>query len=922
MPLSTRNRLILPLLAFFASGSASLLAEIAWIRAAALFLGSTTGATGAVIAVFLGGLALGSLVSGRLTHRIARPMRAAALVEFGAAVAVALSPWLLAIADERFGAAYRHFDGAETALLWVRVPLLAAAILLPAVAMGASLPLLCQRLASANRPIGSAALLYAWNTLGAAAGAALATFVIIPLAGVRATLFAASAIYVGAGVLLLTAARDEAPIAPPARPATAQPQRSWLLIAAVVGMVALGEEVLWTRYLGLLFTQDTYSFGLMLIAVLLGLVIGSALVARLVDRARQLPALFAGLQFAHGLAVLTAFLLPPESMRELADAPLVVLLLLLPPSILSGASLPCLLRLHADPAGVGSAVGRIVAANTIGGVIGSLAVSQVALHLAGMRACLLALTGASIAAGALAWLPRAPRRRAAIVVGATVALWLALPAWLPTRLPADLLAPRDRLIDHACGYGAYLAAVRERDVRRLEIDRWWQGEDRKTHQVMAAHLPLLLCAHPADALVVGVGAGQTPSRCLMHDLRHLDVVDVEPALFPFLRQNFASAWLDDPRVRVIAGDGRSHLRHTAATYDVVAIEVGQLFHATTAAFYTVDFYRRVRERLRPDGVISQFVPLPFLDEPALRDLLAAFAEVFPNASLWSNTAELLLIGTNADRLRIGAPFATRLATPAIRADLAFSPWGGAAMHLDRLEVLLGSFLAGPGGIRALAQGGTPLRDDSLTLDHRAARVRPGDARELDLLPLLRAHLDDVTPLLDLTLAADAMPRIALLRDANLRAIEADAWLRRAGIRERRGDLAGTRQLLERAIEISPEHLEARRRLADFLLRNAGPQAALPQLEAALKLDAHDHFSQRTFGTVCLQLDRLDDAAHHLGEVLERFADDGEAHNNFGIVLARRGRIDDATRHFEAAVRLDPTSADARRNLQMARNGGR
>ena len=82
----------------------------------------------------------------------------------------------------------------------------------------------------------------------------------------------------------------------------------------------------------------------------------------------------------------------------------------------------------------------------------------------------------------------------------------------------------------------------------------------------------------------------------------------------------------DPRVRRLDTDGRAHLLHTAERYDVVSLELGQVFRPGVAAFYTLEFYERARQRLRPDGLLVQFLPLPFLDAETLRSSVASRSE--------------------------------------------------------------------------------------------------------------------------------------------------------------------------------------------------------------------------------------------------------------------------------------------------------
>ena len=91
----------------------------------------------------------------------------------------------------------------------------------------------------------------------------------------------------------------------------------------------------------------------------------------------------------------------------------------------------------------------------------------------------------------------------------------------------------------------------------------------------------------------------------MYDIDRLDCVDIEPTLFGFIRDHFDSKWMEDERVKLISEDGLNYLNHSDAMYDVIAIEVGQIFRPGIAFFYTADFYHRSRQRLRPGGLLTQ-----------------------------------------------------------------------------------------------------------------------------------------------------------------------------------------------------------------------------------------------------------------------------------------------------------------------------
>ena len=71
---------LLVFLCFLLSGGSGLLFEVLWTRELQLVFGSTTLAMSTVLSVFMGGLALGSLLGGRLAPTVKRPLLALSLI--------------------------------------------------------------------------------------------------------------------------------------------------------------------------------------------------------------------------------------------------------------------------------------------------------------------------------------------------------------------------------------------------------------------------------------------------------------------------------------------------------------------------------------------------------------------------------------------------------------------------------------------------------------------------------------------------------------------------------------------------------------------------------------------------------------------------------------------------------------------------
>ena len=270
----------------FLSGLAGLVYEVVWLREVGLQFGNTLSATGTVLAAFMAGMVLGSVWLGRRAERTERPLGLYAWLEIGIGLSALLVP-----------AGLRLIDHAGLLLLpnspGLVVPLSVLVLLVPAVGLGGTLPVLARCLPSGSyHSRTTPGLLYGLATLGAASGACLAAFVLLPSLGSWQATVTAALIngLVGGGCFLLrgTALSVEAPARPsaPASRQTRQPAATlspWVVLVCLglSGYAALMYEVVWTRLLGLLLENTVYAFSLMLSTFLLSLALGSFISTRL-----------------------------------------------------------------------------------------------------------------------------------------------------------------------------------------------------------------------------------------------------------------------------------------------------------------------------------------------------------------------------------------------------------------------------------------------------------------------------------------------------------------------------------------------------------------------------------------------------------------------------------------------------------------
>src|SRR5260221_8816238 len=80
------------LVIFVLSGAAALIDEIVWSRQLVLVFGNTTQAVSAILTGFFGGLAVGSVVGGRIADRVRVPLWMYGILELALVVVVLLTP--------------------------------------------------------------------------------------------------------------------------------------------------------------------------------------------------------------------------------------------------------------------------------------------------------------------------------------------------------------------------------------------------------------------------------------------------------------------------------------------------------------------------------------------------------------------------------------------------------------------------------------------------------------------------------------------------------------------------------------------------------------------------------------------------------------------------------------------------------------
>jgi len=647
-----RRGAALPLL-FFTSGALGLVYEVLWQRHFALVFGGGAAAAAAVLAAYFSGLGLGSYFLGRTLAQVRRPLRAYALLEVLVAAGALLSFPLVSAAAPL---AVLTTGGTAPAAARPLVEALAAfaALALPTFAMGGTLPVLARLEGASDRRLGvGVGLLYAVNTAGAALGALAVPFVVLPWLGARGGLLAAVVANVAVAAFAWTM---DGPLLDGPASETARldgPALSWthpaVLLAAGSGLATFILQVLWNRAFAQVHENSTHSFALIVALFVLALALG-AQICRLALRRGQAPetvtgwawliaAVLAALgpetfgRLTHGLAYLPADRGWGHDAGRLAG---VAAWVVLPAATAIGAGFPALLEWagHARSSAV-TIVGRVLAANLAGCVLGALAAGFALPRALGMWRSM-SLAAALLMAGGAWCLARARARggRLAATLAAAIVVFAAI-----SDPPRVRIAEGEQLLSLSEGADGIVAVVERPGSRRIKLSNHYVlgGTASSGDERMQAHLPLLLHPSPRRVALLGLGTGITAGGALLHPIERLTVIEIVPEVAAAARLFLRDAnrgVLDDARTRLVIADARAYLRTTADRFDVIVGDLAVPWRPGESALYTLENFAAARGALAPGGVFCQWVPLFQLSEPELRIVLRTLLTVFPRAQVW------------------------------------------------------------------------------------------------------------------------------------------------------------------------------------------------------------------------------------------------------------------------------------------------
>jgi predicted membrane-bound spermidine synthase len=684
-------------LMFFASGVAALVYQVLFAKQLALVFGSTATATFTVLATFLGGMAIGSLLGSRLAAMTRKPLASYAFIELLIAVYCMVTPMLFTGIQDVYVVLASGYAPDAPILLVLRILLGAVVLLIPTVLMGATLPLLTQALSGTMQRIGAkVAWLYFVNTAGAATGALMTSYLIIPLLGARSTTLLAAVL----NLLVCLSALQLAKQVTTADPIiNAEPQQSnaalsgkaataALISLGIGGILSLGLEVVYVHMLSIVAGNSVYAFGLMLATFLIGLSLGGEAARRLLMKAendcvRLLCWSLIGLAItvAGGMwwwneipvyfASFAQFPMAKSFVAREAIRGIVCALLMIPPTIFVGAAYV----LAMDVATAASknkpiaVLGLGAALNTLGNITGVIMFGFVLLPwLGGLDSTRIIAVAAVVLSATVMLLTKTKFRKNDFIIFASA--FIVISVSLKVSLNYEAISsganvyfyPQDwgKVTDHTESIDGGLTAVAvtpgsSQPIKTLLTNGKFQGNDAWRGEMQAqigfALAPLLHQDQRDRALVIGYGTGVTSRVLHGAGFKQLDIAELSADMVQMANTHFASVneqVTTKPGVKLHVTDGRNLLLLSSkeTPYDLISIEITSIWFAGAASLYNQEFYKLARSRMKEDGVLQQWMQLHHLAPLDILSIIASLREEFKFVSFYVLGGQGILVATN------------------------------------------------------------------------------------------------------------------------------------------------------------------------------------------------------------------------------------------------------------------------------------
>jgi spermidine synthase len=690
---------------FFFSGATALVYQVLWSKYLSLMLGSTVQAQTVVLAIFMGGLAVGNRLFGQRAERFREPLSIYGYLEIAIGLFAFFFYSIYRAADGLFVVAGSAVYENTFLLLALKLAISFFLLILPTVLMGGTLPLMASWIQKQpgidwGAKVG---MFYAINSLGAVFGAGLAGFYLVQTFGMVASLQLVALANLVIGLVAVVVGRRslvevQAPSSRPASdepllPAPADNRVGWFgVLVACTGGASMGLEVLSSRALALIAGGSLQAFALVLMSFILGIGLGSVVIAssKLAQKLGR-STIYLLLLGAGTLIILNVVFIDDvvvtyvntkyglaanESgwiLHQIIIALTAFVVLGIPAAFL-GATVPLSIRLLENGRGsLAERVGRLLTWNTIGAVAGVLLTGFVLMPLFGLRPALIAialLLMAIVLIVALRMQDRPVAVLASVLAAASLVASLNTGRNWQEILSAGVFRVRNRLLSYSdtasWRHGREIIFYRDAPDATVSVERSTETNaptqitlringkaDASTYgdlstQLLLAHLPMAAKPDAKEVFVLGFGSGITAGALLRHPIEHVTIAEnCQPVLQAgHIFNDWNGGVLTNSRTVLRNDDARAVLKLGRKKYDVIVSEPSNPWVAGVGSVFSREFYELASKHLTDGGVMAQWFHLYEMSDPIVLLVLRTFMTVFPHVEIWEpQRGDIVLLGS-------------------------------------------------------------------------------------------------------------------------------------------------------------------------------------------------------------------------------------------------------------------------------------
>ena len=678
---------------FALSGFAGLIYEGSWARYLKLFLGHSSYGQVLTLCIYMGGLAIGSFVAGKLVERVKRPLLGYAAVELGIGIGgIIYHPLYILLTDYFYDSSYVASLGSRGAEI-VKVILATGSTLPIAIAVGMTFPFIAAGLMRKSGAEVSLPMLYFTNSLGSAIGILFTSYFLIPELGNHATLCVAASI----NFLLATAFcfigystpsnYDESePDAVPKEELNEDyaaehklpmpPKNMWFWIAAITGFTSFVYEIVWIRLLSLLMGSSSHSFDQMLSAFILGLAIGSAVSGKLLKK-DSLVVLSLAQIFMGFFALCTLYFYKPfwegmNAANQIFNTTndgyvcwslfkyALSILWMVPTSFFAGMTLPLITLILTRAFKSEAPIGKVYGWNTVGSILGSAGGGLLLLPLLQLKGSLVTAAVMDFVIGFILLVVYRKKFRYSVAFY-VIAVIMVFPSIFVNFDPHMItsgafrayknLHPDEKIVVrdgktatisfHESDVHYYVKTNGKADAS-MSKNRERPIEGDELTQAATAFMPMAVKDKPYDAAMVGFGSGMGAHYLLADPLvRDFDCVEIEEEMMNLARGFYPwnARGYDDPRIHIFIDDAQTFFLTNRRQYDLMISVLSNPWVSGVASLFSHEFYSKMRRYMKPGGLWVQWIQTYEFNDLLFLNILKALDITFPYVSLYKAPEE-------------------------------------------------------------------------------------------------------------------------------------------------------------------------------------------------------------------------------------------------------------------------------------------